>query len=72
MMRPRGGYFHVESSASTDVREDGSLCCVELICEDWRVVNEAGYLKITFLTTRNICLVWTCHREIIEIRDDIE
>jgi len=50
MMTPRGGNFHVESSASTNVLKDGSLCCVKLICEYWGVVNTARYLKVTLLS----------------------
>jgi len=46
MMTPRGGNFHVESSACPNVSKDGSLCCVKLICEDWRVVNVAEFLKV--------------------------
>jgi hypothetical protein len=43
VMTPRGGHFHVESSASAP--KDGSYCCVELNCEDWGIVNEVEYLS---------------------------
>jgi len=45
-MTPRGGNFHVESSASPNVPKDGSLGCVKLNCEDWAVVNAAEYKKL--------------------------
>ncbi len=46
MMTPLGGNFHVESLGGPLVPKDGSLCCVELICEYWGVVNVAEFLKV--------------------------
>jgi hypothetical protein len=54
MMTPRGGNFHVESSASPNVPKDGSHCCIKLSCEDWGVVNEVGYLKVAFLASEHM------------------
>ena len=54
MMTPRGGNFHVESSASPIIPKDGSLCCVKLICEYWGVVNGVEYLKIAFLASEHM------------------
>ena len=53
MMTPRGGSFHVESSASPNVPKDGSFCLIKLSCEDWRVVNGVCFKKVSFF--ENIC-----------------
>ena len=53
-MTPRGGNFHVESSASPNVPKDGSLGCLKLNCEDWAVVNAGEYLKVSVLWPNGI------------------
>lgn len=46
MMTPRGGNFHVESSACLLSRGTARFVVLNSFCEDWGVVNGAKFIKL--------------------------